>query len=130
GQVSQCHSSRPFRLSMARGAVADWMALSIRDGSPVLSFLASPRARVLVLALTLAALLPGALRLPPIDRDEARFAQATKQMLETKDFIRIRFQDEPRNKKPAGIHWLQAAAVTLASPEARSIWAFRLPSVV
>ena len=84
----------------------------------MLSFLASPWARAFVLALTLASLLPGAIRLPPIDRDEARYAQATKQMLETKDFVRIRFQDEPRNKKPVGIHWLQAAAVTLTSPEA------------
>ncbi len=96
----------------------------------MLSFLASPWARVLVLVMTLAALLPGALRLPAIDRDEARYAQATKQMLETKDFVRIRFQDEPRNKKPAGIHWLQAASVTLLAPEARSIWAYRLPSIL
>lgn len=96
----------------------------------MLSFLASPWARAFVLALTLASLLPGAIRLPPIDRDEARYAQATKQMLETKDFVRIRFQDEPRNKKPVGIHWLQAASVTLTSPEAKAIWAFRLPSVL
>ena len=77
----------------------------------------------------LAALLPGALRLPPIDRDESRYAQATKQMLETKDFVRIRFQDEPRNKKPAGVHWMQAASRRRAcstagprtpSPRARS----------
>ena len=96
----------------------------------MLSFLASPWARVLVLALTLASLLPGAIRLPPIDRDEARYAQATKQMLETGDFVRIRFQGEPRNKKPVGIHWLQAASVTLTSPEAKEIWAFRIPSVL
>ena len=96
----------------------------------MLSFLASPWARAFVLALTLASLLPGAIRLPPIDRDEARFAQATKQMLETKDFVRIRFQDEPRNKKPVGIHWLQAVSVTLASPEAKEIWAFRIPTVL
>jgi hypothetical protein len=29
-------------------------------------------------------------------------------MLETGDFIQIRFQHEARNKKPIGIHWLQA----------------------
>jgi 4-amino-4-deoxy-L-arabinose transferase-like glycosyltransferase len=96
----------------------------------VLSFLASPWARALVLALTLAALLPGVIRLPPVDRDESRFAQATKQMLETRDFVRIRFQDEPRHKKPVGIHWLQAASVTLVSPVAKAIWAFRLPSLI
>jgi len=45
------------------------------------------------------------------DRDEARFAQATKQMVETGDFVDIRFQDEVRYKKPVGIYWLQAASV-------------------
>ncbi|MSP49756.1 MAG: glycosyl transferase [Alphaproteobacteria bacterium] len=51
-------------------------------------------------------------------------------MLETRDFIRIRFQNEPRNKKPAGIHWLQAAAVEALAPDATAIWVFRLPSVL
>lgn len=68
---------------------------------------------------------------PPLDRDESRFAQATAQMLETGDFIAIRFQDDERNKKPAGIHWLQAASVSLfSSVEAREIWAYRLPSTL
>ena len=39
------------------------------------------------LALLAAALfLPGQASLPPFDRDEARYAQATAQMLETKIF--------------------------------------------
>ena len=59
--------------------------------------------------------LPGFFNIPPIDRDEARFAQATKQMVETGDFVDIRFQDEVRYKKPVGIYWLQAAAVETAS---------------
>ena len=75
--------------------------------------------------------LPGIASLPPLDRDEARFAQATAQMLETRDFVDIRFQDQPRHKKPAGIHWLQAASVTLLSDvAARDIWAYRVPSVI
>ena len=37
--------------------------------------------------------LPGLAGLPPLDRDEARYAQASKQMLETGDAIDIRFQD-------------------------------------
>ncbi len=75
--------------------------------------------------------LPGIAAIPPLDRDEARFAQATRQMLETGDFLRIRFQDEARNKKPAGIYWLQAAAVSLFSgPEATAIWPYRLPSLL
>lgn len=74
--------------------------------------------------------LPGLLAVPPLDRDESRFAQATAQMLETRDFVVIRFQDEPRFKKPVGIHWLQSLSVSLVSgPEARAIWAYRLPSL-
>lgn len=75
--------------------------------------------------------LPGLIALPPLDRDEARFAQATAQMLETRDFVVIRYQDGPRFKKPVGIHWLQAASVSLlSSPEARQIWAYRVPSLL
>jgi 4-amino-4-deoxy-L-arabinose transferase-like glycosyltransferase len=75
--------------------------------------------------------LPGVFALPPLDRDESRFAQATAQMLESGDFVVIRVQDAPRFKKPVGIHWLQAAAVSAVSrPEAREIWAYRLPSLL
>lgn len=75
--------------------------------------------------------LPGLLAMPTLDRDEARFAQATAQMLESNDYVVIRFQDAPRFKKPVGIHWLQAASVSLlSSPEARQIWAYRVPSLL
>ncbi len=75
--------------------------------------------------------LPGVFFMPPLDRDESRFAQATAQMLESGDFVVIRFQDEPRFKKPVGIHWLQAASVSLTSAaEDREIWAYRLPSLL
>ncbi|WP_293901634.1 glycosyltransferase family 39 protein [Phenylobacterium sp.] len=75
--------------------------------------------------------LPGLIAVPPLDRDEARFAQATAQMLESDDYVVIRFQDGPRFKKPVGIHWLQAASVRLLSnPEARQIWAYRIPSLL
>ena len=89
------------------------------------------RRYLLLCALCLVLYGPGLAAIPPLDRDEARFAQATRQMLETHDFIRIRFQDEARNKKPAGIHWLQAAAVALfSSPESAAIWPYRLPSAL
>lgn len=84
---------------------------------------------VAVFAAFVAAAGEGAL--PPLDRDEARFAQATAQMLETGDYLRIRFQDEERNKKPAGAYWMQAASVSLFSEvAAREIWAYRLPSAL
>lgn len=73
--------------------------------------------------------IPGLTTLPPVDRDEARFAQATRQMLENRDFIRIRFQDKPRHKKPIGIYWLQAVTVAVTgSPN--QIWPYRVPSVL
>jgi 4-amino-4-deoxy-L-arabinose transferase-like glycosyltransferase len=84
---------------------------------------------LVLLCLTLYA--PGIASIPPVDRDEARFAQATRQMLETGDFIQIRFQHEARNKKPIGIHWLQAASVALFStPGSTAIWPYRLPSAL
>ncbi len=75
--------------------------------------------------------LPGLNTLPPTDRDEARFMQATKQMLETGDVVTIRFQSDLRTKKPVGIHWLQYASVKyLADRDTRAVWAYRLPSAL
>src|SRR5438445_39912 len=78
---------------------------------------------------------PGFVTIPAIDRDEARFAQATKQMVESGDFVDIRFQDDVRYKKPVGVYWLQAAAVETASklgvPRAQlRIWLYRVPSLI
>jgi 4-amino-4-deoxy-L-arabinose transferase-like glycosyltransferase len=92
-----------------------------------------PRKGSLLLAvMALLWLLPGFFSLPPIDRDESRFAQATRQMMESGDLIDIRFQDAPRYKKPAGIYWLQAVAneISGGSPAVPSIWRYRLPSLV
>jgi 4-amino-4-deoxy-L-arabinose transferase-like glycosyltransferase len=92
------------------------------------------RAVALLIVLSFAAFLPGFFHIPPVDRDEARFAQATKQMIETGDYLDIHFQNEVRYKKPVGIYWLQAAAVktgeALGVPRARTtIWLYRLPSL-
>lgn len=91
--------------------------------------------RLWLVLLCLALWLPGFFTLPPGDRDESRFAQATRQMVETGDYVRIKLGEVERNKKPAGIHWAQAASVhaleTLGiHEEARArIWAYRLPSL-
>ncbi|MBL8551512.1 MAG: glycosyltransferase family 39 protein [Hyphomonadaceae bacterium] len=87
---------------------------------------------MVLIALALASAAPGLTRIPVLDRDEARYAQATRQMLETGDFIEIRVQNEARNKKPIGIYWMQAAAVAATESVAGgldAIWAYRLPSV-
>ncbi len=89
------------------------------------------RPYALLVLLCLGLYVPGIASLPVMDRDEARFAQATRQMLESHDFIRIRFQDDARNRKPAGIYWLQAAAVAaLSEPESSAIWPYRVPSLM
>ena len=51
--------------------------------------------------------------LPVLDRDEARYVQASKQMIESNNYSSIKFQNEYRSKKPIGIYWLQALSVNL-----------------
>src|SRR5471030_1476034 len=86
---------------------------------------------LLLVALCFCLFLPGIAAMPPLDRDEARFMQATRQMVQSGDLLQIRFQDEARNKKPAGIYWLQAASVALLStPASVAAWPYRLPSLL
>ncbi|MEM6534959.1 MAG: glycosyltransferase family 39 protein [Pseudomonadota bacterium] len=95
-----------------------------------LDWLSSGRkAWFILFAITLTAAGPGVFNLPALDRDESRFAQASKQYIETGDYIVIRYQDEFRNKKPAGIHWLQSGATLALGDEDRlDIWTYRVPS--
>jgi 4-amino-4-deoxy-L-arabinose transferase-like glycosyltransferase len=88
-----------------------------------------------LILICLTTFLPGFFNIPPIDRDESRFVQATKQMLESADYVDIRFQEEVRYKEPVGIYWLQVAAVgaaeLLGAADPRtSIWLYRLPSLL
>ncbi len=91
------------------------------------------RPRALLTAFCLLVWLPGLFTLPPNDRDESRFAQASKQMIETGDYVRIMNGDEPRNRKPIGIYWLQVPFAGLARSlhlaAANPIWPYRLPSM-
>ena len=104
-------------------AIYDFGAMSHRRAVAVLVF------------VSLLLFLPGFFQIPPVDRDEAYFAQATKQMIETGDYVDIRYQDDMRYRKPVGIYWLQAAVVnaaeTLGVPHARTtIWLYRIPSLL
>ncbi|MDF2370517.1 MAG: glycosyltransferase family 39 protein [Rhizobiaceae bacterium] len=86
---------------------------------------------LMLFLLTLAVLVPGIAQLPPIDRDEARYIQATKQMVQTGDYVDIRFQQAPRYKKPIGIYWLQSISVALTGQgEDAPVWAYRMVSVI
>ncbi|KJS41780.1 MAG: hypothetical protein VR70_04605 [Rhodospirillaceae bacterium BRH_c57] len=89
------------------------------------------RPYLLLTLLVLAVALPGLDALPPMDRDEARFIQATRQMAETDDYVVVRFLDELRAKKPVGIYWLQTVAVEVFShPADTRVWPYRVPSVL
>ena len=103
----------------------------------VIDFVTGSHARAVAFLVLCGLLLflPGFFNIPPIDRDEARFAQATKQMAETGDLVDIRFQGDVRYKKPVGIYWMQVAAVKTANalglPRAElRIWVYRLPSLI
>ena len=85
----------------------------------------------ILILLTLWMSVPGIASMQVIDRDEARYAQATVQMVESGDYLNIRFQDRARNKKPAGIYWMQAAFVkAFTEPGERKIWTHRIVSVL
>jgi len=85
---------------------------------------------ILILICVLA-WLPGLLSLPPLDRDESRFAQASKQMVETGDYVDIHFSTVPRYNKPVGIYWAQAATTRLFGHSPYNhIWTYRLPSLI
>ena len=94
-------------------------------------YIAGWRGPALAALIALFAGLPVLMLLPPLDRDESRYAQATSQMLESGDYVDIRYQDEPRWKKPVGIYWMQAVAVAVTSKvEYRDIAPYRIPSLL
>ena len=80
--------------------------------------------------------LPGILSLPALDRDESRFAESSRQMLDSGNFVDIRFGHVPRYKKPVGIYWAQAATTAIADHvyglqgDDSHIWTYRLPSLL
>ena len=111
------------------------MALQRLDGFLSLALRGLARrpglAMLLLAAIAAAAILPGLFDLPPIDRTEVRYAQTSKQILETGNWVAPRLQGEPQFTRPIGIFWLQAAAVGLIGEDTYgAIWAYRLPSAL
>lgn len=75
--------------------------------------------------------LPGMAHLPVVDRDEAHFVQATRQMMQTGHYGQIRFQDITRFQKPPGINWLQVLPVRwFSDADSHQIWPYRIPSAL
>ena len=94
------------------------------------------RAVVVLVVAALLNILPGFFAIPPTDRDEARFAQATKQMIESGDYHRHPLPGRGALQE-AGRHLL-AAGGRGAKPRKRSacrealttIWLYRIPSLL
>jgi len=66
-----------------------------------------------LIVLCLLVYIPGLWTIPPVDRDESRFAQASRQMLESgtlEGWVVPMVQDRPRLNKPPLIYWLQAGS--------------------
>jgi len=101
--------------------------------------------------LCLLVYVPGFLTIPVVDRDEARFAQASRQMLESvtlpADELELdpehgrhrgglavpMVQGTPRLNKPPLIYWLQAGSawvLTGGDPARDAIWMYRVPSLL
>jgi len=69
----------------------------------------------------------GAGTLPLIDRDEPRFAEASREMIQRGDWIVPYFNDAPRFHKPPLFYWAQILSYQLLGEDERSA---RLPSVL
>ncbi len=68
----------------------------------------------LLTALVLALLLPGTATLPLIDRDEPRFATATREMMDRADWIVPTFNGHERFDKPVLTYWLMRIGYAVA----------------
>jgi len=85
------------------------------------------RLGLLVFLAVLAFSAPQAALLPLLDRDEPRFAEASREMLQGGDIVVPKFNDEPRYNKPPLIYWGQAISFTLFGENA---FAARFPSLL
>ena len=106
------------------------------------------RAGVALVLICLTVYLPGLFTIPPIDRDESRFAQASRQMFEAAAFkgspqwredfhsggwVVPHVQDRPRLNKPPLVYWLQVASAWVfagGDPLRDAIWMYRVPGVL
>ncbi len=120
--------------------------IGIESHSGRTAWAASPRAGLSLVLLCLVCYLPGLFSIPVIDRDEARFAQASRQMVESlllpvdqRDpdlhsggIIVPMIGGKPRINKPPLVYYLQSvsvAAFTLGDPTRDAIWMYRVPGV-
>ncbi len=83
-----------------------------------------------LLALALLAFVPGLSAIQAVDREEARYAVVTQNMIATGDFLTAETDIGPIGPVALGAHWLQAAVVALGGEGAfAAIGMHRLPSL-
>lgn len=93
-------------------------------------------AGLLLILLGLMVLLPGLESIPVVDRDEARFAQASRQMLDSgtlEGWTIPMVGEKTRLSKPPLIYWLQAGSAAMFTgfdTTKDAIWMYRLPSLL
>jgi 4-amino-4-deoxy-L-arabinose transferase-like glycosyltransferase len=87
----------------------------------------SPAKLALLFVVVTLLLCLGNQTLPLIDRDEPRFAEASREMLQTGDWIVPRFNNAPRYDKPPLIYWMHAGCYRLLGDNA---FAARLPAAL
>ena len=93
-------------------------------------YFSQPNRFLIFLAICFLIFLTGIFEIPVLDRDEARFATASKTMLLENEFIDIKMYDEPRYKKPVGIYWLQVASnFIFGDIPYDNITLYRIPSI-
>lgn len=85
------------------------------------------RDALLIFAACFVLHLAGTWALPLCDRDEPRFAEATREMRQRGDWVVPWFNNNPRYDKPPLIYWLQAAAYHVGGENECMA---RLPSVL
>ena len=65
------------------------------------------------------------------DRDEPRYAQTSRQMLQSGDWVVPRYLDKVRTAKPVFIYWCQAASMKLFGDQGNTgVFAARFPSAI
>lgn len=99
-----------------------WLDRSVRQG-----WVRRMAPELLLSALALIILTVGIAQVPLVDPDEARYAAASRAMLDRGDLVVPYFNGSERLNKPALFYWLQAASFSVLGP---GEGAARLPSVV
>ena len=85
------------------------------------------RLGLLLFLAVLALSIPQAALLPLLDRDEPRFAEASREMLQSGNYVVPTFNGAPRYAKPPLIYWCQTVSYRLLGENA---FAARLPSLL